>query len=66
MPIYDYQCRNCGAEFDALRKMNDEDREVECPYCHEKDCERKISLPASDYLSVSGCGGSGKGPMRFG
>ena len=66
MPLYDYQCRNCGAEFDMLRSIKDDDSEVECPYCHEKDCEKKISLVASDYLSGGKCGGGGRGSYRFG
>jgi len=65
MPIYDYQCRNCGAEFEALRNIKDEDHDLECPYCHEKDCERRISLTASDFLADGKCGPS-RGPMRFG
>ena len=28
MPLYEYACRNCGEEFDALRSVNDLDSEV--------------------------------------
>lgn len=65
MPIYDYQCRHCGSEFEELRKLSDSDEDVVCPYCGEKDCERQISLPAFDTSLGGGCG-SGRGPMRFG
>lgn len=65
MPIYEYDCRTCGTEFDALRKFSDDDRDVECPYCLEKNSERKISLVASDGVAKGGCGPI-RGPMRFG
>jgi putative FmdB family regulatory protein len=66
MPIYEYQCRSCGTIFDTLRSLHDEDREVECPRCKEKNAERRISLTAGDSVRLkSGCGGS-RGPMRFG
>jgi putative FmdB family regulatory protein len=44
MPIYEYTCRSCGEDFDALRTVNDLDSEVECPKCSEKNASRKISL----------------------
>ena len=65
MPLYDYQCRQCGAEFEALRSVHDHDSEVECPVCQEKDAERQVSLTASDILKSFGCG-SGRGASRFG
>ncbi|MBU0509985.1 zinc ribbon domain-containing protein [bacterium] len=67
MPIYDYQCHNCGGEFEELRKISDHDEDVACPHCGEKDCERQISLTACD-TSSGGCGGGGGSfrPMRFG
>lgn len=65
MPIYEYECQTCGIEFDALRKFSDDDRDVECPDCHEKNAERKISLVATDGAVKGGCGGY-RGPMRFG
>jgi putative FmdB family regulatory protein len=66
MPLYEYECRECGAVYETLRSLNDDDRDVECPYCHEKKSERKVSLTASELLrSLSSCG-SRRGPSRFG
>ena len=31
MPIYEYKCRKCGAEFEQLLKRADE--KVNCPEC---------------------------------
>jgi len=67
MPIYDYECKTCGGDFDQLRRLSDRDEDVECPYCGDKNCERRISLTASDSSAGGGCGGGGRyRPMRFG
>jgi putative FmdB family regulatory protein len=67
MPLYEYQCQSCGAHYEALRSVNDDDREVECPYCQEKKSERLISLTASEMLRAMGsCGSGRRGPARFG
>jgi len=66
MPIYDYECRTCGAEFDLLRRVSDDDRDVECPRCKEKNAQRKLSLTAADAASFkSACGSRGR-YTRFG
>lgn len=67
MPIYEYQCQNCGEEFDMLRSVNDDDRDVECPYCREKLAERQMSLTsATDVLKKFLGNGGGKSCSRFG
>jgi putative FmdB family regulatory protein len=66
MPIYDYTCRTCGETFDALRKLSDDDRDVECPHCREKNAGRVLSLTAFDARTMkTSCGAPGR-PMRFG
>ncbi|HEV8358615.1 MAG TPA: zinc ribbon domain-containing protein [Gemmatimonadales bacterium] len=43
MPIYDYDCRDCGRAFDELVRS---DTRVSCPACGSAAVERKVSLPA--------------------
>jgi putative FmdB family regulatory protein len=43
MPIYDYRCRSCGAEFEKLVRG---DTAVACPKCEATKVERLMSLPA--------------------
>ena len=43
MPIYEYECCMCGERFEAFRGINDDDGEVECPVCGEKNPRRVIS-----------------------
>ena len=41
MPIYDFQCRACGGDFEALVRHSDT---PECPGCGSSDLERQPSL----------------------
>ena len=40
MPIYDFQCRKCGHEFEAVVRPQDV---PECPACHGRELERLLS-----------------------
>lgn len=51
MPIYEYQCENCGATFEKIVRLSEKDNSVECPECHSALTDRKVSAVAS-------CGGS--------
>ncbi|MBM3142031.1 MAG: zinc ribbon domain-containing protein [Chloroflexi bacterium] len=35
MPIYEYECTNCGEKFEAYRKIGS-DSEIKCPKCGGK------------------------------
>lgn len=45
MPIYEYRCRGCGHQFEAL--VRKEDPAPACPSCQSQDLERAISLFAA-------------------
>ena len=40
MPIYEYSCKSCGHQFEALILRNEE---ASCPNCSGKDLERLLS-----------------------
>jgi putative FmdB family regulatory protein len=40
MPLYDFQCRSCGLEFEALVRGGEL---PQCPECHGQDLERKLA-----------------------
>ena len=45
MPLYEYQCRACGHQFERLVRKGDEPA---CPRCQARDLERLLS-----HVSVS-------------
>lgn len=44
MPIYEYQCKECGHELDALQKLSDPPL-LDCPACNAEQLRKKISAP---------------------
>ena len=42
MPIYEYQCRQCGHELEALQKHSEAPL-VDCPSCHESSLQKLVS-----------------------
>lgn len=52
MPIYEYQCKACGAELEKLQKLSDAPL-VDCPQCKQPELKKKISA-AGFRLSGSG------------
>ncbi len=42
MPIYEYECKACGHEMEAIQKMSDEPL-TECPSCKKKELTKLIS-----------------------
>lgn len=42
MPIYEYQCRACGHQFETIQKISEEPLK-ECPACHKDSLEKLIS-----------------------
>jgi putative FmdB family regulatory protein len=52
MPIYAFQCADCGHDFDRLQKMSDPDPEA-CPSCGASAVKRQLTAP-SFRLSGSG------------
>ena len=47
MPIYEYECRKCGAHVEAFQKVSDKPL-TKCRKCGGK-LERKISAPAIQF-----------------
>ena len=45
MPIYEYECSDCGHRLEALRKMND-DPLTGCPSCGKDTLRKRVSKVA--------------------
>lgn len=52
MPIYEYACRDCGFELEALQKIS-EPPLTDCPDCHQSALVKKVSAAA---FRLSGSG----------
>lgn len=44
MPLYEYSCKACSHQFEALVRGNDT---PECPACHATALERRLSVFAA-------------------
>ncbi|MCR9277614.1 MAG: zinc ribbon domain-containing protein [Pseudomonadaceae bacterium] len=42
MPIYEYQCSNCGHQLEALQKLSDAPL-TDCPQCGEPSLSKQVS-----------------------
>lgn len=42
MPIYEYECKDCGHQLEALQKMSD-DPLKDCPVCNKSELQKLIS-----------------------
>ena len=52
MPIYEYECTECGHELEALQKMSDAPLS-DCPACELAGLKKRISAPG---FRLSGSG----------
>ena len=69
MPLFEYACKDCDHEFEALVRGG---TDPECPSCHSKELQRRLSVFAahttgpstSPAQSVGACGhcGDPRGP----
>lgn len=56
MPIYEYACRDCGREFEALVRSH---TVPACPQCHSTELDKRLSVfatagAAADAPALSG------------
>lgn len=61
MPLYEYQCKDCGHRFDALRPIKDADQPIVCKQCESDHTLRQISVffAQSGGRVVAGSNGGG-------
>jgi putative FmdB family regulatory protein len=71
VPLFEYECRKCGHQFEALVTMS---RTPACPKCQSQDLEKRVSAaalagvsgssssrPAGECRASGGCRPSGGG-----
>lgn len=65
MPIYAYQCRACGHDFELMQKMSDPTPSI-CPSCGQGDIRKQLNaagfqLKGKGWYATDFKGGSKKG-----
>ena len=45
MPIYEFECTECGERFDRLQKLSEPDP-ADCPSCGKPRVRRRLTAPA--------------------
>ena len=67
MPLYEYQCNDCGDEFEKMARFSEADQAQACPACQSRNTRKKILVFASlggtstgtSLASDSSCGSGG-------
>jgi putative FmdB family regulatory protein len=57
MPLYEYECKDCGENYEELVRTLNADSPP-CPQCHSTKTEKKMSV-FGGRSSTSSCGTSG-------
>jgi len=55
VPIYEYECTECGERFELYRSIIDSDSERKCPKCGGK-CLKRVPSVFGSTSSSGGCG----------
>lgn len=63
MPIYEYECSQCGHCFEKLMFAGDDDCELKCPACGTPQIRKLVSCAST--LSIGGGLCTGAGASRF-
>ena len=57
MPIYEYECPECGERFSRLRPMREMDAPTPCPRCQKAEARRVVSQFAA--TGIGNCAPAG-------
>ncbi|MEM5436079.1 zinc ribbon domain-containing protein [Paraburkholderia diazotrophica] len=65
MPVYDYECADCGA-FEAVRRIAQRDEAADCPRCGSPAERVRIGAPALLGGSSASSGAASDGEGGYG
>lgn len=58
MPLYEYRCKDCGAEFEKQLRFSEANQIPACPNCNSTQTRKKISSVVSFTASSLGSAAS--------
>jgi putative FmdB family regulatory protein len=61
MPIYEYQCSDCGNQFEEMVRFSEASINPSCPACQSEKTKKRISFFASLGSSLGETGVSANG-----
>lgn len=53
MPLYEYECRNCGEVVEVLWRSSEDEKGMKCPGCGGSELHRKLSAFSAKVSSGS-------------
>ena len=56
MPIYEYECSNCGEKFELFERIYDANHKAKCPKCRDSKLRRVLSTFVNNISSGQSCG----------
>lgn len=59
MPLYEYRCRRCDADFEVLQPVGADGTDLECPDCGAQRPERQLSTFACSGETQTAQAGAG-------
>jgi putative FmdB family regulatory protein len=62
MPLFDYRCDSCEADFETLVRREADVASIACPKCESKKVHRLLSLPAAPVSVGAAAGSMSTGP----
>lgn len=60
MPIYEYTCKKCAAQFELLIRGESDQKNAACPECNSKRIEKQFSVFGMSGVESRGNGRGGK------
>lgn len=56
MPLYEFECKNCGKEYDALARFDESGmyKGVECPHCGSDKKDKLVSMCNHTFTNPEG------------
>jgi putative FmdB family regulatory protein len=64
MPIFDYQCAECGQKYDVFHKGKEIEEDIVCPKCGSKKYAKRMSVPAAPQMAGPSFGDAGPSPCE--
>jgi putative FmdB family regulatory protein len=53
MPLYEYNCNDCGEKFELIVRFSEADKLPTCPKCESSDTHKKLSQVSSFGSAIS-------------